>query len=334
MPQTVAIDARDAHAAEIRGWGRYARELVGALAKRDDPFAYAFLDGGGRLEVAWEQVGLPRELKRQRAALIHSPNCFLPLRRPCPGVVTVHDLAFETHRDDFPAKTGLKFRYFARRAARGAEGVIVPSEFTKADLVERYGVDAARVRVIAEAPTLPVTAAEPPAGPYLLAVGDLRRKKNLARLVGAFRTLRSEGMPHRLLLAGSDSGEGARLRALAGDAPVELLGYVDDERLDALMRGTDLLVHPSLYEGFGLVIVEAMARGTPVAASNAGALPETAAGAAVLFDPESEEDIARGIREGIRDAASLAERGRARAAGLSWEQTAEATAAVYGELLP
>ncbi|MBA2506956.1 MAG: glycosyltransferase family 4 protein [Thermoleophilaceae bacterium] len=333
MPQTVAIDARDAHASEIRGWGRYTRELVGALAKRDDPWLLDFLDGGGRIEVLWEQVTLPRRLKRDGAGLIHSPNCFLPLRRPCPGVVTIHDLAFEAHPEDFAPKTGLKYRTFAKRAARSAEAVICPSEWTRRDVCERYGVAEEKVHVIPEAPALPPGDEQPPAGPYLLAVGDLRRKKNLDTLVKAYGELHEEGMPHQLLIAGSDAGEGERLKALAGSAPVAFLGYVDDAHLDALMRGADLLVHPSLYEGFGLVVLEAMVRGTPVALANATALPETAAGAAVLFDPRSREDMKRAIREGLRDAAILDERGRARAAELSWERTAAETAAIYARLL-
>ncbi|MDQ4025135.1 MAG: glycosyltransferase family 4 protein, partial [Actinomycetota bacterium] len=139
-----------------------------------------------------------------------------------------------------------------------------------------------------------------------------------------------------LVLAGLDAGEGDAIRAAAAGAPVELTGYVDDAGLDALMRGADLLAYPSLYEGFGLAIVEAMARGCPVAAADATALPEAAGGAAALFDPLDEADMAATIRRVLEDPAvrsKMAERGRARAAELSWERTAELTAAVYRELL-
>jgi glycosyltransferase involved in cell wall biosynthesis len=272
---TVAFDARDAYAAPLRGWGRHARELLEHLPA--DLEIHAQRDGGRGPEVLWEQVAWPRILRRSRPDVVHAPNCFLPLRRPCPGVVTIHDLAFEDHPRDFSRRTGAKYRYFTPRAARSAERVICVSRFTAADVVRRYGIDEAKVRVVPNAPALAHGAGEPPAGPYLLAVGDLRAKKNLDRLVEAWR---AADLPHRLVLAGA--GEPWPALQVPG---VELAGYVDDARLDALMRGADLVVHPSLYEGFGLVLLEAMARGTAVAAARATALPETGGDAAEWFDP-------------------------------------------------
>lgn len=335
MP-TVAIDARDARGPRLRGWGRYTLELVRALRRRTE-FDLLELDEVGRgPELVWEQAVLPRVLARGKAAVVHATNCFLPLRRPCPGVVTVHDLAFEEHPEDFARLTGWKYRTFTPRCARSAERVICVSEHTRADLCERYGVDPERTRTIHSAPSLPIGDAPSPPGPYLLAVGDLRGKKNLVRLTRAFVCLRAEGLPHTLVLAGLDAGEGAAIRAAAGSAPVELTGYVDDARLDAMVRGADLLAYPSLYEGFGLAIVEAMARGCPVAAARATALPEAAGGAAALFDPLDEEDMAATIKAVLQDEslrAGMVQRGRARAAELSWDRTAELTAAVYRELL-
>lgn len=327
MPRVV-FDARDAVAAELRGWGRYARELLAALRRRDSIDLVALERGWPGPELVWEQVALPGILRREHAAVVHAPNCFLPLRRPCPGVVTIHDLAWEDHPDDFARTTAWKYRTIAPRAARSAERVICVSEFTRDDVVRRYGVDPAKVRVIREAPSLAIGDAAAPSGPYLLAVGDLRRKKNFVRLIEAFTALRRDGLPHRLVIAGHDAGEGERLRAPG----VELRGYVPDRELDALMRGADLLVHPSLYEGFGLVIVEAMVRGTPVAAARATALPETGGDAALYFDPFDVRDMAETIRRALADD-QLAARGRARAERLSWDDVAAQTAAVYAELL-
>ncbi|CAN5231819.1 glycosyltransferase family 1 protein [soil metagenome] len=334
----VAIDARDAFDPQLRGWGRYVRELVDALPERPGLDYHVIEHGGRGPEVLFEQIELPIRLRREQADLVHAPNCFLPLARPCMGVVTIHDLAFEVFPDDFSKRTGWKYRTFTRRAARSAQRVICVSGYTAQDVIRRYGVDEARVRVIPNAPSLPIgDVAVPNDGPYLLAVGDLRPKKNLMRLVQAFRVLRKQGLEHRLVLAGVDSGpEAARVREAAGGEPVRLTGYLSDARLDALMRGADALVHPSLYEGFGLVIVEAMARGVPVVAARATALPETGAGAAAYFDPLDVGDIASAIRGVVGDRerhAELSRLGLARAAGLSWAGTAERTVAVYEELL-
>lgn len=335
MP-TVALDTSDATGPALRGWGRYIARLVDALRDRDgqDGLDYEFLAGSGPgPELLWEQLMLPRILRRKGADAVHSPNCFLPLRRHCPGVVTIHDLAFEEYPEDFSRRTGWKYRTLAPRAARSAERVICVSEFTRDDVCRRYGIDEEKTRVVHSAPALPRGDLEPPPGPYLLAVGDLRRKKNFGRLAAAFRRLHDEGLERRLVIAGVDAGEGDRVREAAGGAPVELTGYLSDERLDALMRGADLLIHPSLYEGFGLVVVEAMARGVPVACARATALPETAGDAAEYFDPLDEADIARAIGTALTNREELTANGHLRAANFSWAATAARTAAVYNEVV-
>src|SRR5437588_760925 len=222
MP-VVTVDATDAHALALRGWGRYTARLLGALPAAADGLQLNFVSRSTPgPEFVWEQVGLARAARRAGSAVLHAPNCFLPLRRSCPGVVTVHDLAFEAHPEDFGRLTALKFRAVAPRAARSAERIICVSRFTAEDLQRRYGIGPERVRVIPLAPALPRrgrrSAGSRPqdAGPYVLGVGDLRGKKDFACLLRAWRPLRREGLPHRLVLAGLDAGEGPRLRAAAG----------------------------------------------------------------------------------------------------------------------
>jgi glycosyltransferase involved in cell wall biosynthesis len=343
-----AFDARDALHADLRGWGRYAADLLDALRRRDD-VRVAASAGGDRLpEIAWEQVGWPARLWSAGAArpdLLHAPNCFLPLVRPCPGVVTVHDLAFEVHPGDFSPRTGWKYRTFTRRAVHSAEAVICVSRATADDVVERYGADPVRIHVVPNGPSLPSgplpagASAVPgpePDRPYLLAIGDLRAKKNLERLADAWR---ASGLPHRLIVVGAGgaardpSTPEGRIAAGLRARGVELPGYLPDAELDALLRGADLLVHPSLFEGFGLVVLEAMVRGVPVACSDGPSLRETAGGAAVLFDPRDVDAIASALHDALGRRDALAAAGRARAAGFSWDRAAAETVAVYRSVL-
>ena len=335
----IAFDARDAFVPMPHGSGIYVRRLLDALEQvgvGDGNELWPVRDGGRGPEVVFEQVTFPRLLKRRGAALVHAPDSFLPLRRSCPGIVTVHDLGFEEISGEIPGATGLKYRTLLRASARSAERVICPSRFTADDVVRRYGVASDRVRVIPEAAALPSGSLEPPPGPYLLAAGDLRPKKNLSVLIEAFGKLRRRGLPHRLVLPGADRGSSGQLASLAGEYPVEFPGFVSDAELDALLRGADALVVPSLYEGFGLIALDGMARGTPVLVARAGALPETAGDAALVFDPYDVDELAVTLELALDDQAErarLSEAGRVHAASFTWERTARETVAVYEELL-
>jgi glycosyltransferase involved in cell wall biosynthesis len=283
MSALAVIDVRDGFCPQLRGWGGYARSLTGRCATSARPSwirsRSRSSDAEAGLEVAFEQITFPLPLRRRQAALVHATNCFLPLAGPCPGAVTIHDLAFGEWPEDFQAAT-----------------------------VESY----------------------------ILAVGDPRQKKNLSALVSAHARLWEEGASwHRLVLAGIDRGEGPRLAELARGAPTDLTGYLSDERLDAVIRGAVLLVHPGLYEGFGLVALEAMARGTPVLAARAGALPETGGQAAAYFDAADPDSLQRELGALLADASArsrLAEAALAWAARFSWRQAALETVSVYREL--
>jgi glycosyltransferase involved in cell wall biosynthesis len=334
----IAFDARDAFVPMPHGSGIYVLRLLEAL-ERCLPPAHELLPlkaGGRGPETWWEQVTLPRLLRRRGADVVHAPDSFLPLRRGCPGVLTVHDLGFEAIPGEMRPRTRWKYRTLLRAGARSAERVICPSRFTATDLVRRYGLPEERIRVIPEAPALPAGALTPPAGPYLLAAGDLRPKKNLPVLIDAYRMLRRRGLPHRLVLAGADLGLSAALVARAGGEPLELPGFVTDDQLDALIRGAGALAVPSRYEGFGLIALDAMSRGCPVLLARAGALPETGGDAARYFDPDDAGELADALERVLGDESErsrLAVAGVQRAAAFSWERAAAATLAVYEELL-
>jgi glycosyltransferase involved in cell wall biosynthesis len=334
----VAFDARDAYAAMPHGSGIYVSRLLDAMQRQwpADLELWTVRRGTPGPEALFEQVVLPLLARARRASLIHGPDSFLPLPRPCPGVLTIHDLVFEAIPGDMSPRTERKYRMLVPRSVHAASLVICPSEFTAEDVERRYRYQRERIRVIPEAPALPPGSLLPPRGPYLLAAGDLRPKKNLGVLVQAFARLHREGLPHRLLLAGRDLGSGPALQRLAGDAPVELLGFRSDAELDALLRGADALVVASVYEGFGLVALDGMQRGCPTVLARAGALPETGGDAAVYFEPDDVSELVSLLRTLLWSPAErtrMAAAGRARAAEFSWEATATATLDVYRELL-
>lgn len=300
---------REAMAPQPRGWTRYARELAAALRDHVDLVALAGWRGP---EIVWEQVGLP--IAARGVSVLHAPNVFLPLVRTVPGVVTIHDLAFEVFPEDFAPRTRAKYRWLAPRACRSADLIICVSAFTAADVCDRYGVAASKVRTVRNAPSLAIgNEGKVQADPYILGVGDLRGKKNWRRLARAVAE-----MDYRLVIAGA--GDDPELRALGA----ELVGYVSDPELDALMRGAACVAHPSLYEGYGLVVAEAVARGVPVAAAGNTALPEAGGDAAVYFDPYDVDAIGGAILEAIA-------RPPVTAAPRTWADVARETTAVYRE---
>jgi glycosyltransferase involved in cell wall biosynthesis len=295
-----------------------ARYIHGLLAYNE----YERLSWGGRTRPAtivrdlwWYPHGLPRAARG--LDVLHCPTFRGPVRSGVPVVVTVHDLAVLRHPGTFNQWTRHYSRLAVPRVARAARRVIAVSEFTRGEIVELLGVPFERIAVIPNAVS-PRFAANGPAveGEYVLAVGTLEPRKNLAAAQQAARRL---GVPLKVV--------GARGW---GDVQVEgWLGRVSDDELAALYRGARCLVYPSLYEGFGIPVLEAMVCGTPVVTSAGGATEEVAGGAAVLVDPRDPAAIAAGIEEADRRRDELRAQGLERAARFSWERVAAETSAVY-----
>jgi glycosyltransferase involved in cell wall biosynthesis len=268
-----------------------------------------------------------------------------PRRRPDapPAVVFVHDLAFKLRPAEVPWQQRLYMGAVLGRSLRNAAAVLVPSDATRRDLLATYPITGLRSRVhlVPEGvtPEVPPGPLPPRLAPgFILAVGTIEPRKNYPRLIAAYRHLRRESVPlllgdqpgvPELVIAGRPGwAYGDTLERIKGERGVRYLGHVDDATLSALYRSASILAFPSLYEGFGLPMLEAMAHGLPAVVGNAGALPELAEGAAIVVDPMDVLSIAAGL-ERLLDDASLREKlgaiGRQRAAEFTWERAAATT---------
>jgi alpha-1,3-rhamnosyl/mannosyltransferase len=281
--------------------------------------------------------------------VFHSVNAALLPQRSGRRVVTVHDLTCIDFPRFHPLLRRVLFRVGLWRVARLADAIIVPSAATRRDLRRRIGWSRAPVHVVpsaAGARFVPLAAAE--AEPvvrryglafreYLLFVGNVEPRKNLVGLLRAYDALRRRRREGPVLvIAGGAGWKNRAIREAIGASPytadIRIVGYVPDAELAALMNGALAFVYPSLYEGFGLPPLEAMACGTPVITSNRSSLPEVVGGAALLVDPENIGDLADAMARLAEDAPlrdELRERGLERAREFSWRRTAEMTSAVY-----
>jgi glycosyltransferase involved in cell wall biosynthesis len=355
------------------GIGTYVRELVPALERMNDPetlllFRSRWTEGGPPAEW-WEHrrvVVLPGTMRSlyprwdlfgrpllpaplSACEVVHATNhVAIPPAGPAQKlVVTVHDLAFERFPELFPRRWRWLYRAGLKATARRADAVLTPSQATADDLLSHTNLDPAKVHVTPLAASLPTTADDPMPilrrlgiePPYLLFVGTLEPRKNLVRLVRAYRRAVASGLPHALVLAGATGWHAEALEAelaIVGPGTILRTGLIGDAGLDAVYRGAAAFVYPSLFEGFGLPVLEAMARGVPTITSNASSIPEVAGQAAVLVDPTSEEDLAGAIESVLGDAElaeSLRHAGPGQAANFSWDETARGTIAVYRKIV-
>jgi glycosyltransferase involved in cell wall biosynthesis len=298
------------------GTSRYIRNLLDRLDDLE-PFAFG---GSNRASVlARELWWYPLRLSRLSGPdILHCPTYYGPLRPRTPTVVTVHDLAVLRHPEAFPAWTRRYVPRVVPSVLRAATSVVAVSEFTADETEALVGIPREKIRVVPNAVDHAVFTPDGARaeGDYVLAVGTLEPRKNLARTIAATARLGIE-----LRVAGPPGWGGVDRR---GDH-VRWLGYVDDAELAALYRGARCFVYPSLYEGFGIPVLEAMACGAPVVTSRGGACEEIAGGAATLVDPLDVASIAAGIEAAVPGS------GVERAREFTWDETARRTRAVYEE---
>jgi glycosyltransferase involved in cell wall biosynthesis len=354
------------------GIGRYMKCLVEAILAQEPGHDYLLIvppDAQDAIfaenpRVRWlgsrlkyyslrEQMELPRILRAFQADLLHSPHFLLPVWRPCPVVVTIHDVIYLACKEYLPSRAG-RLYYHAMMAAsvRLADRIITVSEYSKSEIVRFLNVDPARIEVIHSG----VGAEFQPmwdknrlqgvrqeygiAGEYILYAGVYGRRKNHAGLLRAFRCFLSKGGQAQLVIAGPmNEGESA-LRALGDELGISrhvlFTGFVEDSALPALYSGARVYACPSLYEGFGFTVLEAMACGTPVVCSPQTSLPEVAGDAACYADARNPEEFGDALYRLFSDAAlqdTLVKRGRNNLLRFSWKNAAAQTFSVYRNAL-
>ena len=366
----IAIDAR-----KLRdyGIGTYVRNLLRNLARIDRTTEYVLFTQPADVELGTElgenfrtvveragaysvkeQLTIPMDLRREGIDLFHAPHYVLPPLIPCKAVVTIHDCIHLR----FPQYLPNSFAYaYARSslwvATHRASRVLTVSEASKRDILRYFRIPESKIDVIYNA--IDERLGEPLSNeeigrvreryqlndPFVLYAGNIKPHKNLERLIEAFQMLRRSGLEHvKLLIIGDEISQYATLRRAVHryklHKHVRFFGFVPDKTLAALYRLASVFVFPSLYEGFGLPPLEAMASGTPVVTSNVSSLPEVVGDAALLIDPLDAADIAHAIRRVLMEpalAADLRQRGLARVTHFSWERSVARVREIYQEVL-
>ena len=365
----VAIDARKLH---DFGIGTYIRNLLRHLARIDRDSEYVLLCRESDLEVASqlgpnfravlepspnyslrEQIHVPWVLHREKPDVFHAPHYVLPPATRCRSVVTIHDCIHLM----FPQYMRNRAAYFYARAsmwsaAHQAHRILTVSQASKRDIIHFFSVPPEKVVVVYNA--IEERFSDTPSEeaiervreryqlnhPFVLYVGNIKPHKNLVRLIEAFAELRRREFDElKLLIIGDEISKLPALRRAVHSHKlhkhVRFLGYLEDETLASLYRLASVFVFPSLYEGFGLPPLEAMASGTPVVTSNVSSMPEVTGDAAILVDPYSVDSIVEGIARVLTDpalSADLRRKGIARAREFSWDRSVQRTRQLYQEV--
>ncbi|UCF41206.1 MAG: glycosyltransferase family 4 protein [Gemmatimonadota bacterium] len=362
----VGFNARLLQSPRLRGWNRYTVNLLMALGdlevelvlysdqplsdehlRRLDPATYRVRTSPPMRNLRFEQVWLPRACREDAVDVLHSPfNFGLPGWRPCPTVLTLHDAIPQAYHH----RSGLRTSLYHKVARSRASHIITPSQHSKGDLMRLLGISAERISVIPEAADPRFNAPVPAEDRrrtrerhdlperYVFYVGGWEDRKNIPFLVRAFA---EAGVSDTgLVLAGGDADRQGELTILARSLGIaERVRYlldVADEELPALYAEALCFVYPSVYEGFGLQLCEAMAAGCPTLASNATSLPEVLGAGGDTFDPTVTKELAQMLYRVARDGryrAELSARAMRRGHDFSWGRTARTTLGVYEQVI-
>lgn len=364
MSMRIAIDLRRI---KNPGIGRYMQCLVEAILAQESGHEFLLLvppdsqdavscNGAGRQLLCGvkyysvrEQVELPRILRKHGIDLLHSPHFMLPLFSSCPAVATIHDVIYLACKNDLPSFRGrLYYRGMMLASARRAKRIITVSEFSKADIVRYLKIAPEKVEVVPSAVSpifrpfrekSTIEAVRTTYGirsDFILYTGIYKPRKNHAGLLRAFQRLKAAGVNAELVIAGPMNEGESRLKKLAQELGVGgqiiFTGAVNDNELSPLYSAARVYACPSLYEGFGFTVLEAMACGAPVVCSPETSLPEVASDAALYADPRDPDKFAEALAQVFSDAelrASLIAKGNKNCERFSWKKTAAQTIAVY-----
>jgi glycosyltransferase involved in cell wall biosynthesis len=362
----IGIDARKLY---DFGIGTYIRNLLRHLARLDTQTVFVLLcrpedraalatlgpnfrpvpETAGNYSVS-EQIKVPLALKREGVTLFHAPHYVLPPLVTCRSVVTIHDCIHLMFPHYLPNRMALSYaKASIALAARRATRILTVSESSKRDILRFVNVPADRIDVIynsyderfaiepREDDVIRVRDRYQLHDEFVLYAGNVKPHKNVERLIEAFHILHTRGLDHlKLVLIGDDISKYAALRRAVHRHQlhkyVRFLGYLQEETLAIMYRLAGVFVFPSVYEGFGLPPLEAMASGTPVVTSNVSSLPEVAGNAAILVDPYDPEAIADGMYRVLTDEnlrRELRKKGIARSRQFSWEESARRVRAIY-----
>lgn len=343
----------------------YANELVAAIGRRDICGVTCLAETpparrrgiwklwNGIRNIFWVQVVLPVKLFRLKADLLHAPSFFAPIVWcPCPIVLTVHDTLFLTRGMRHSNMLfSLYARIFIAAAVRRSKIICTVSNAARNDIISHYHMPNERIRVIYHGVS-PRFSPQPATriaeirkrhkldGSYFLFVGTWAPRKNLPRLIEAFRLFRKNpNRKHQLILVGPQGSDATEVQRAMNDpelaGEVRWLGFIEDDDMPCIYAAADAFVFPSLGEGFGMPVIEAMACGTPVITSSVSCLPEVAGDAALFVDPNAAADIARAMEEIIQPNVSedLRCKGLLRSQLFTWETAAERTEMAYVDAL-
>jgi len=340
------------------GIGYYTANLVKCLLRIDKENEYSlFSNGGGELRthkrILWEQLHLPIKTSLNRVDLLHSPGFSPPVLKPRKLICTVHDLIGMI----FPQNLGTVSRFYWSKllpfAVSKADVIIADSENTKRDIIKYLNVKPEDIKVIYLAVDNSFKVVSDRAllrgvrkkysipSEFIFSVGTVEPRKNYDRLVVAFKSLKDKtSLPHSMVIAGKRGwaydGVREQVDKLGMEEDIIFLDYVDDDDLVMLYNASSLFIMPSLYEGFGLPVLEAMACGVPVVASNVSSIPEVVKDAGILVDPYDTDSICDGMLKVLTDSElheTLRAKSIKRAEGFSWEKTARSVLSEYESLM-